>query len=131
MLYVLNTENNIGTQARYTKPQPTNTNVFDSNASQYQSRRFEQCSPMNEREKKRIYIRRTLEVENYSFTPVTFTVTGTMDIKCRNFILKFSELMAIKRDLIKSIMTSWMRTKISSALIRLTLMFLWFTFGQK
>ena len=64
MLYVLNTENNIGTQPRYTKPQPTNTNVFDSNASQYQSRHFEQCSPMNERQKKCIYNRRTLEVEN-------------------------------------------------------------------
>ena len=69
---------------------------------------------MNEREKKRLYNRRILEVEHASFTPLIFTIHGAMSTECRTFVSKLSELLAIKRDLPKS----WVRTKISFALIR-------------
>ena len=72
---------------------------------------------MNEREKKRLY-NRTLEVEHASFTPLIITIYGAVDIECRTFVSKFSEFLAIKRDLPKSTVTSWVRTKISFALIR-------------
>ena len=74
---------------------------------------------MNEREKKRLYNRRILEVEHASFTPLIFTIHGAMGTECRTFVSKLSELLAIKRDLPKS----WVRTKISFALIRLMLIF--------
>ena len=76
---------------------------------------------MNQREKKRLYNRRILEVDHASFTPLIFTIHDTMGIECRTFVSKLSELLAVKRDLPKSTVTSWVRTKISLALIRLML----------
>ena len=96
--------------------------VFDPNASRYQSKNLEQCFTVNEREKKRSYNRRILEVEHASFTPLVFTIHGAMGTECRTFVSRLSELLAIKRDLPKSIVTSWVRTKISFALIRSMLM---------
>lgn len=96
--------------------------VFDPNASRYQSKNLEQCFTVNEREKKRTYNRRILEVEHASFTPLVFTIHGAMGTECSTFISKLSELLAAKRDLPKSIVTSWVRTKISFALIRSMLM---------
>ena len=52
---------------------------------------------MNEREKKRLYNRRILEVEHASFTPLIITTYGAVGIECRTFVSKFSELLAIKR----------------------------------
>ena len=56
---------------------------------------------MNEREK-HLYNRGILEVEHPSFTPLIFTIHGAMGIKCKTFVSKLSELLAIKRDLPKS-----------------------------
>ena len=56
-------------------------------------------------------------MEHASFTPLIFTIHGAMGTECRTFVSKLSELLAIKRDLPKS----WVRTKISFALIRSTL----------
>ena len=41
-----------------------------------------------------------------------------MDLEYRIFVSKLSELLTSKRDSPKSIMTSWVRTKISFVLIR-------------
>ena len=73
---------------------------------------------MNEREKKRLYNRRILEVEHATFTPLTFTMHDAMGIECRTFVPKLSELLAIERDLPKSTLRSWVRTKTSFTLIR-------------
>ena len=73
---------------------------------------------MNELEKERLYNKRISEVEHTSFTPLIFTIHGAMGIECRSFVSKLSELLAIKRNLPKSTVTSWVRKKISFALIR-------------
>ena len=57
-------------------------------------------------------------MEHASFTPLIITIYGAVGIECRTFVSKFSEFLAIKRDLPKSTVTSWVRTKISFALIR-------------
>ena len=44
-----------------------------------------------------------------------------MGIECRTFLPKLSEFLTTKRDLSKSIVRSWVRTKISSAFIRMML----------
>ena len=92
--------------------------VFDPNASWYQSKRLKQCFAVNERENKRLYNKRLSEVEHASFTPLIFTIYGAMGIECRSFVSKLTELLAIKRDLPKTTVTLWVRTKISFALIR-------------
>ena len=106
--------------------------VFEHNASRYQSKSLKQCFAVNEREKKRLYSRRVLEVDHASFTPLLFIIHGAMGIEYRYFISKFSELLAIKKDLPKSTVTSWVKTKISFALIKIDVdMFTRFTFDQK
>ena len=80
--------------------------VFNPNGSRYQSKSLKQCFVVNEREKKRLYNRRILEVEHTSFTPLLFTIHGAMGTECRTFVSKLIELMAIKRDLPKSTVTS-------------------------
>ena len=79
--------------------------VIDPNVSRYQSRSFEQCFAMNEREKKHLYNRRILEISHASFTPLTLTIHGAMGIGCRTFVSKLSKLLAVKRDLSKSTVT--------------------------
>ena len=106
--------------------------VFGPNASRYQSKSLKQCFAVNEREKKRLYSRRILEAEHASFKPLVFIIHGVMGIEYRYFVSKFSELLAIKKDLPKSTVTSWVRTKISFALIKVDVdMFTRFTFDQK
>ena len=61
---------------------------------------------MNEQEKKRLYNRITLEVEHASFTPLISTIHGAMGIESRTFVSKLSELLAIKRNVAKSTVTS-------------------------
>ena len=48
--------------------------VFDPNASRYQSKSLKQCFVVNEREKKLLYNRRSLEKAHASFTPLIFTI---------------------------------------------------------
>ena len=80
--------------------------AFNPNGSRYQSKSLKQCFVVNEREKKRLYNRRILEVEHASFTALLFTIHGAMGTEYRTFVSKLSELMAIKRDLPKSTVTS-------------------------
>ena len=92
--------------------------LFDANASRYQFRILEQRFAVNEREKKRLCNRRILEVERASFTPFTFAMHDAMGIKYKSFVSKLSELLATRRDSPKSTVTSWVKMKISFALIR-------------
>ena len=85
---------------------------------------------MNEGEQKCLYNKRVLEVGYASFIPLIFAIHGAMGIECRSFVSKFSELLAVKRELPRSTVTSWVRTKFSFAKIDVD-MFTWFTFDQK
>ena len=73
---------------------------------------------MNEQGKKHLHNKGILEVEHASFTPLLFTKNGDMGLGCRSLVSRLSELLAIKIDLPKSTVTSWVRTQISFALIR-------------
>ena len=57
-------------------------------------------------------------MEHASFTPLIFTINGAMGEECKTFVAKLSELLAVKKDLPKSTVTSWVRAKISFALVR-------------
>ena len=65
--------------------------AFDPNISRYQSRSLEQCFAVNEREKKRRYNRKILEVEHVSFTLLIFTMHVAMGIKYNTFVSKLIE----------------------------------------
>ena len=77
---------------------------------------------MNEKEKKRSYNERVLEIEHGTFTPLVFSIYGSMGRECKKFYSRLADLIAEKRDIAKSVAVNWIRTKISFALINSTLL---------
>ena len=96
--------------------------VFDSLARRYQGQSLAQTYVTNEKEKKRMYNQRVLEVENGTFTPLVFNVYGGMGRECQVFYKRLSSMLAEKRDDSYSQVASWIRTKTSFALLRSSLM---------
>ena len=92
--------------------------VFDPFAQRYKSQSLQKCYITNENEKKRKYNQRILEVENGSFTPLVFALTGGMGRECKTFIGQLAEKIATKRNLNTSLVISWLRTKINFMLLR-------------
>ena len=90
--------------------------VFDPNASRYVNVSLPQCYRGNESEKKRHYSERILQVDHGSFTPLVFSIYGGMGRECQMFYSKLAELIADKRKSSKSIVSSWISTKICFAL---------------
>ena len=52
--------------------------VFDSNSNRYLNKALPQCYIQNEKEKKRQYDERVLEIDHGSFTPLVFSIYGGM-----------------------------------------------------
>ena len=96
--------------------------VFDPNAKRYLHKALPQCYTQNEKEKKRQYNERILEVEHGSFTPLVFSIYGGMGRECSMFYNKLSQKISEKKDIHKSIATNWIRTKLSFALLKSALL---------
>jgi len=88
--------------------------VFHPYADSYREKTTEQVFKQHENEKKRKYGSRVLEIEQGSFTPLIFSTTGGMGSEC--------ELISIKKNETYSTTMSWIRAKISFALLRCTLL---------
>ena len=96
--------------------------VFDPSARRYQGTTLEQAYRTNEKEKKRAYGERVLQVENGSFTPLVFSASGGMANECEMFYKRLAAMLADKRNEKISIVTGWLRTKLSFALLRSALL---------
>ena len=96
--------------------------VFNPNAPRYVHQSLPKTYVTHEREKKRKYNERVLEVENGSFTPLVFTVFGGMGQECQMFFKRLCQLLSEKRGERQAMVASWVRTKTSFALLRSTLM---------
>ena len=77
---------------------------------------------INENEKKRKYNRRIIDVERGSFTPLVFSTNGGMGREFESFVHALSAMLAEKRDESLSSVINWVRTKISFALTRSTVL---------
>ena len=74
-------------------------------------------------EKKRQYSRRVLEVEQGTFTPLVFTSTGGMVAdECKRFRSRLTELLALKKGDDYATTISWIRAKVSFAILRSALL---------
>ena len=71
--------------------------VCHPNADSYKDLTPEQVYRLHENEKKRMYERRILEVEQASFTPLVFTTTGGMGSECLRYHSRLAELISIKK----------------------------------
>ena len=56
--------------------------VFDPNACRYRNNSLQNCYVMNEQEKSRAYNERTLQIDHGRFTPLVFSINGSMGREC-------------------------------------------------
>ena len=76
----------------------------------------------HETEKKRQYASRTLEVEQATFTPLVFSTTGGMEAECKQYHSGFAGLVAAKKGESYATTMSWIRARVSCALLRSALL---------
>ena len=72
-------------------------------------------------EKKRKYVSRIIKVENGTFTPLLFTKTGGMSQKCQRYHSRLAELISSKKQEEYVTAITWIRTKVSFAILRTAL----------
>ena len=60
--------------------------VFNPNARRYAKQELSKTYQLNEKEKKRLYNERIMQVEHGTFTPLVMSATAGMDENHRNFI---------------------------------------------
>ena len=79
---------------------------------------LKQLYKQQENEKKRKYASRILEVEQGTFTTLVFSTTGGMGEECARYHARLAELLAIRKGETYSTTVSWIRAKVSFALLR-------------
>ena len=67
------------------------------NAESYKELTPKQIYHMHENEKKRLYNRRVVEIEEGTFTPLVFTTTGGMGKECKRYHSRLAEMIALKK----------------------------------
>ena len=96
--------------------------VCHPKANSYRELSPKQIFQLHENEEKRQYSRRVLEVEQGSFTPLFLTSTGEMADECKRFHGRFAELLALKKGDDYATTISWIRVKVSFAILRSALL---------
>ena len=72
----------------------------------------------HEKEKKRKYAERVMEIEQGTFTPLVFTTTGGMADECVVYHSRLAELIANRKGKSYPSAISWIRAKVSFAIVR-------------
>ena len=91
--------------------------VCHPNAESYNDPEPQKIYRMHENEKKRLYSRRVLDIGHGPFTPLVFTTTGGMGKECLRYHNRLAELIVIKKGEQYAKTMSWIRSRISFALI--------------
>ena len=94
--------------------------VFNPNARRYAKQELSKTYQLNEKEKKRLYNERIMQVEHGTFTRLVMSATGGMGRESSKFYSRLSELISEKRESSYSIVATWIRRKIIFALIKST-----------
>ena len=98
--------------------------VYHPDADSYRELSPKQIFQLHENEKKRQYSRRVLEVEQGTFAPLVFASTGGMVDECKRFHSRLAELLALKKGDDYATTISWIRAKVSFAILRSALLYL-------
>jgi hypothetical protein len=75
-----------------------------------------------EKAKMREYKERIRDVEHADFNPLVFTTVGAMAPQCQIVVKRLAEKISKKQSVNQSIVTGWLRVRLSFALLRTTLM---------
>ena len=73
-------------------------------------------------EKKRKYNSRVTEIKQGTFTPLVFTTTGGMADECLRYHSRLAELLSAKKLESYATTISWVRAKVSFAILRSALL---------
>ena len=95
--------------------------VVHPNAPSYKDKKIEKIYEQNEKEKKRTYNQRVIQVEKASFTPLVFTTSGGMGPECTKFHKKIAQLISSKTKEEYSQVMNHLRTRLRFTLLRSTL----------
>ena len=96
--------------------------ICHPNADSYRDMDLNQIYRQHETEKKRQYASRVLEVEQATFTPLVFSTTGGMAAECKRYHSRLAELIATKKEESYATTISWIRARVSFALLRSALL---------
>ena len=94
------------------------------NADSYRDLTPKQIYKKHENEKKRQYAERVMEIEQGTFTPLIFTTTGGMADESVKYHSRLAELIANKKGESYSSAISWIRAKVSFAIVRSAILWL-------
>ena len=92
--------------------------VFDPVAQSHFNQNLQAAHLRQENEKRRQYEERVLHVEHASFTLLVFTTAGGMGKAAQKCFSRLAEMLAESRGQPKSIVTAWMRCRLSFSLLR-------------
>ena len=73
-------------------------------------------------EKTRAYNERILQIDHGTFTPLVFSINGSMGRECQKFYLCLAQMISEKRDLPQSISSNWIRAKVCFGLLKSSLL---------
>ena len=96
--------------------------VCHPNADSYRDMDPDQIFRQHEIEKQRQYASRVLEVEQATFTPLVFSTTGGLAVECKRYYSRLAELVTTKKGENYATTMSWIREKVSFALLRSALL---------
>ena len=96
--------------------------VCHPNADSYRDLDLKQIYKQHENDKKRLYTQRVMNVEQGTFTPLVFTTTGGMGEECKRYHNRLAELVAAKKGEDYANTVSWIRSKVSFAILRAALL---------
>ena len=82
----------------------------------------EKIYEQHEREKKRAYNQRVVQIERATFTPLVFSTTGGMAPECTRYHKRVAELISNKTGEEYSKVMNYMRTRVRFTLLKSTLL---------
>ena len=92
--------------------------VFHPNSPSYLNTTPNQLYIQHEREKKRVYNNRIIQVEKGSFSPLIFSTTGGMGPEATRYHKRIAELISTKKGESYSDVVNHIRTRIRFSLLR-------------
>ena len=87
----------------------------------YKELSAKQIYKLHKDKKKQKYVSRIIEVENRTFTPLVFTTTGGMSQECQRYHSRLAEFISSKKQENYATTVTWIRTKVSFAILRTAL----------
>ena len=90
---------------------------FHTNPSRISIGYYSQLIIIIENEKKHKYNSHVTEIEQGTFTPLVFTTTGGMADECLRYHSRLAELLSAKKQESYATTISWVRAKVSFAIL--------------